>query len=178
MKSRLASQLSASIIAQHLQTDILLCISYSCLALREGCLGRRRDREQQILEWNFGWAQEKKKSHLLAKLKNEVETPGSGYWKESSSPLDGSEGKGGRQLYCGSVVFPFPTPVLGWGWIALLSASCKDNCCCAMPVAWLPASSNLHVMYGEAIMSFHCTDLARDHIQKPAMQFLALTLQH
>lgn len=47
-----------------------------------------------------------------------------------------------------------------------------------MPVAWLPASSNLHVMYGKAIMSFHCIDLARDHIQKPAMQFLALTPRH
>lgn len=85
MRSRLASQLPASISAQHLQADVLLCISCSyqrgermpgeeerqnCRHLK-GILHRHRERLQ-----------------LLAKLKNEVGTPGAGRWEEISSPAD------------------------------------------------------------------------------------------
>lgn len=85
MRSRLASQLPASISAQHLQADVLLCISCSYQH------GERMPGEEEkqncrhskgILHWH------RERSQLLAKLKNEVGTPGAGHWEEISSPVD------------------------------------------------------------------------------------------
>lgn len=63
VKSRLASQLSASVTALHLHTNILLCKPYSYSVLRRGCLGRSRDRTADI--WREFWIDVGRKNHTF-----------------------------------------------------------------------------------------------------------------